>query len=53
MTMLIFFQITPEKFEKLSGDIQNIIGHGSPTVFKGVILLVSVAICSFVITQLS
>ena len=36
-----FVQITPEKFEKLSSDILNIIGHGSPTIFKGVILLVS------------
>jgi len=36
----ILNKITPEKFEKLSGDIQNIIGHGSPTVFKGVILLI-------------
>lgn len=36
----ILNKITPEKFEKLSGDIQSIIGHGSPVVFKGVILLI-------------
>jgi len=36
----ILNKITPEKFEKLSADILNIIGHGSPTIFKGVILLI-------------
>jgi len=36
----ILNKITPEKFEKLSSDIQSIIGHGSPVVFKGVILLI-------------
>jgi hypothetical protein len=37
---LSYSQITPEKFEKLSADILGIIGQGSPTIFKGVILLV-------------
>ena len=37
----ILNKITPEKFEKLINDILNIIGHGSNTIFKGVILLVS------------
>merc|ERR1740122_47667 len=36
----ILNKITPEKFEKLIADILNIIGHGSPTIFKGVILLI-------------
>jgi len=36
----ILNKITPEKFEKLSSDIQGIIGQGSPVVFKGVILLI-------------
>jgi len=36
----ILNKITPEKFEKLSTDILNIIGQGSPTIFKGVILLI-------------
>lgn len=36
----ILNKITPEKFEKLSADILNIIGQGSPTIFKGVILLI-------------
>ncbi len=41
--MLLFYsQITPEKFEKLSADILGIIGQGSPTIFKGVILLVRI-----------
>ena len=37
----ILNKITPEKFEKLINDILNIIGNGSNTIFKGVILLVS------------
>ena len=36
----ILNKITPEKFEKLINDILNIIGNGSNTIFKGVILLV-------------
>jgi len=36
----ILNKITPEKFEKLSSDILGIIGQGSPTIFKGVILLI-------------
>jgi hypothetical protein len=41
-TLLSYSQITPEKFEKLSADILGIIGQGSPTIFKGVILLVRI-----------
>ena len=40
-------QITPEKFEKLSADILGIIGQGSPTIFKGVILLVRIYLIMF------
>merc|ERR1719229_1877845 len=36
----ILNKITPEKFEKLINDILNIIGNGSNTIFKGVILLI-------------
>jgi len=36
----ILNKITPEKFEKLSTDILELIGEGSNTIFKGVILLI-------------
>jgi len=36
----ILNKITPEKFEKLIGDILELIGEGSNVIFKGVILLI-------------